>query len=62
MKLQAMVILVLVALFNSSFNMFGNNLNKQILELKPQADRNKDGKLSEAEKKKPDEHDHKPFS
>ena len=51
MKLQAIVILVLVALFTSSFNIFGSNLDKQILELKPQADRNQDGKLSDAEKK-----------
>ena len=51
MKIQAIVILVLVALFTSSFNIFGSPLDKQILELKPQADRNKDGKLSDAEKK-----------
>ena len=51
MKLQAIVILVLFALFTSSFNIFGSPLDKQILELKPQADRNKDGKLSDAEKK-----------
>ena len=51
MKLQAIVILVLVALFTSSFNIFGSPLDKQILELKPQADRNQDGKLSDAEKK-----------
>ena len=51
MKLQAIVILVLVALFTSSFNIFGSPLDKQILELKPQADSNKDGKLSDAEKK-----------
>ena len=51
MKKQAIVILVLVALFTSSFNIFGSPLDKQILELKPQADRDKDGKLSDAEKK-----------
>ena len=51
MKIQAIVILVLVALFTSSFNIFGSPLDQQILELKPQADRNKDGKLSDAEKK-----------
>ena len=51
MKIQAIVILVLVALFTFSFNIFGSPLDKQILELKPQADRNKDGKLSDAEKK-----------
>ena len=50
MKLQAIVILVLVTLF-SSFNILGSPLDQQILELKPQADRNKDGKLSDAEKK-----------
>ena len=52
MKIQAIVILVLATLFTSSFNIFGSPLDKQILELKPQADRNKDGKLSDAEKKK----------
>ena len=51
MKIQAIVILVLATLFTSSFNIFGSPLDKQILELKPQADRNKDGKLSDAEKK-----------
>ena len=51
MKIQAIVILVLVAFFTSSFNIFGSPLDKQILELKPQADRNNDGKLSDAEKK-----------
>ena len=51
MKIQAIVILVLVALFTSLFNIFGSPLDKQILDLKPQADRNKDGKLSDAEKK-----------
>ena len=51
MKIQAIVILVLVALFTFSFNIFGSPLDKQILELKPQADRNNDGKLSDAEKK-----------
>ena len=51
MKIQAIVILVLVAFFTSSFNIFGSPLDKQILELKPQADRNKDGELSDAEKK-----------
>lgn len=50
MKTQAIVILVLVTLFTSSFNIFGSPLDKQILDLKPQADRNKDGKLSDAEK------------
>ena len=51
MKIQVIVILVLVALFTSLFNILGSPLDKQILELKPQADRNKDGKLSDAEKK-----------
>ncbi len=51
MKIQAIVILILVTPFTSSFNIFGSPLDKQILELKPQADRNKDGKLSDAEKK-----------
>ena len=51
MKIQAIVILVLATLFTSSFNIFGSPLDIQILELKPQADRNKDGKLSDAEKK-----------
>ena len=51
MKIQAIVILVLVALFTFSFNIFGSPLDKQIFDLKPQADRNKDGKLSDAEKK-----------
>ena len=51
MKIQAFVILILVTLFTCSFNVFGSPLDKQILELKPQADRNKDGKLSDAEKK-----------
>lgn len=51
MKKQAIVILVLVTLFTSSFNILGSPLDKQILELKPQADRNEDGKLSDAEKK-----------
>ena len=51
MKIQAIVILILVTLFTSSFNIFGSPLDKQILSLKPQADRNKDGKLSDAEKK-----------
>ena len=51
MKIQAIVILVLVTLFTSSFNILGSPLDKQILELKPQADSNNDGKLSDAEKK-----------
>lgn len=51
MKIQAIVILILVTPFTSSFNIFGSPLDKQILELKPQADRNKDGKLSDTEKK-----------
>ena len=51
MKIHAIVILVLVTLFTSSFNIFGSNLDKQILDLKPQADRNQDGKLSDVEKK-----------
>ena len=51
MKIQAIVILVLATLFTSSFNIFGSPLDIQILELKPQADRNKDGKLSDAEKR-----------
>ena len=50
MKIQAIVILVLVTLFTCSLNIFGSPLDKQILDLKPQADRNKDGKLSDAEK------------
>ena len=51
MKIQAIVILILVTPFTSSFNIFGSPLDKQILELKPQTDRNKDGKLSDTEKK-----------
>jgi len=50
MKIQAFLILVLVTLFTCSLNIFGSPLDKQILDLKPQADRNKDGKLSDAEK------------
>ena len=50
MKTQAIVILVLVTLFTCSLNIFGSPLDKQILDLKPQADRNKDGKLSDVEK------------
>ena len=50
MKIHAIVVLTLVSLFIAAFDSFGNPLDKQILELKPQADRNKDGKLSDAEK------------
>ena len=50
MKSIAIVTLALVALFTPSFPIFGSPLDKQILKIKPQADRNGDGKLSDAEK------------
>ena len=51
MKIHTIVVFTLVSLFIGSLNSFGSPLDKKILELKPQADRNKDGKLSDAEKK-----------
>ena len=51
MKIHTIVVFTLVTLFTGSFNILACPLDKQILELKPQADRNKDGKLSDAEKK-----------
>ena len=50
MKSIAIVTLTLVALFTPSFPIFGSPLDIQILKIKPQADRNGDGKLSDAEK------------
>ena len=50
MKSIAIVTLALVALFTPSFPIFGSPLDKQILKIKPQADRNGDGKLSDTEK------------
>ena len=50
MKSIAIVTLALVALFTPSFPIFGSPLDKEILKIKPQADRNGDGKLSDAEK------------
>ena len=50
MKSIAIVTLALVALFTTSFHIFGSPLEKQILKIKPQADRNGDGKLSDTEK------------
>ena len=61
MKSIAIVILTLVALFTPSFPIFGSPLDKQILKIKPQADRNGDGKLSDR-KGKPDKDDHKTIS
>jgi len=51
MKSPAIVTLALVALFTPSFPIFGSPLDKKILELKPHADRNGGGKLSDAERK-----------
>ncbi|MBT7649570.1 MAG: alpha/beta hydrolase fold domain-containing protein, partial [Opitutae bacterium] len=51
MKIHTIVVFTLVSLFIGSFNSFGSPLDKKILELKPQADRNGDGKLSDAERK-----------
>ena len=50
MKIHVLAILPLVTLFTCSFNAFGSPLNNQILKIKPQADRNGDGTLSDAEK------------
>jgi hypothetical protein len=50
MKIHAIVVLTLVSLFIGSFNSFGSPLDNQILKIKPQADRNGDGTLSDAEK------------
>jgi hypothetical protein len=50
MKSITIVTLALVALFTPSFPIFGSPLDKEILKIKPQADRNGDGKLSHAEK------------
>ena len=50
MKSIATITLTLVALFTPSFPIFGSPLDKEILKIKPQADRNGDGKLSDAEK------------
>jgi acetyl esterase/lipase len=50
MKIHVLAILPLVSLFTCSFNAFGSPLNNQILKIKPQADRNGDGTLSDAEK------------
>jgi len=50
MKSIAIVTFALVALFTPSFPIFGSPLDIQILKIKPQADRNGDGKLSDAEK------------
>ena len=50
MKSIAIVTLTLVALFTPSFPIFGSPLDIQILKIKPQADRNGDGKLSDTEK------------
>ena len=51
MKILTIVVFTLVSLFIGSLNSFGSPLDKKILELKPQADRNKDGKLSDTERK-----------
>jgi len=50
MKSPAIVTLALVALFTTSLHIFGSPLDKEILKIKPQADRNGDGKLSDTEK------------
>ena len=50
MKSIAIVTLAFVALFTPSLHIFGSPLDKQILKIKPQADRNGDGKLSDTEK------------
>ena len=49
MKSIAIVTLALVALFTTSFHIFGSPLDKEILNLQPKADENGDGKLSKAE-------------
>ena len=49
MKSIAIVTLALVALFTTSFHIFGSPLDKQILNLQPKADENGDGKLSKTE-------------
>ena len=50
MKIHTIVVLILVSLFIGSFDSFGSPLDKQILKIKPEADRNGDGLLSNAEK------------
>ena len=50
MKIHAIVVITLVSLFIGSFNSFGSPLNNQILKIKPQADLNGDGKVSDTEK------------
>ena len=50
MKIHTIVAVTLVSLFIGSFHTFGSPLNKQILKIKPEADRNGDGQLSNAEK------------
>lgn len=50
MKIHAIVVLTLFFLFICSFHTFGSPLDKQILNIKPEADRNGDGQLSNAEK------------
>ena len=50
MKIHAIVAVTLVSLFIGSFHTFGSPLDKQILKIKPEADRNGDGQLSNAEK------------
>ena len=50
MKIHAIVAVTLVSLFIGSFHTFGSPLDKQILKIKPEADRNGDGQLSNTEK------------
>ena len=50
MKIHTIVAVILVSLFIGSFHTFGSPLDKQILKIKPKADRNGDGQLSNAEK------------
>ncbi len=50
MKIHTIVAVILVSLFIGSFHTFGSPLDKQILKIKPEADRNGDGQLSNAEK------------
>jgi len=50
MKIHTIVAVTLVSLFIGSFHTFGSPLDKQILKIKPEADRNGDGQLSNAEK------------
>ena len=50
MKIHTIVVFTLVSLFIGSFHTFGSPLDKQILKIKPEADRNGDGQLSNAEK------------